>query len=88
MSRQDGESIVSYIRRCRRWWTLMTQLDPRISVSESLRAESLLELSGLSRDQQLKAKACAAGVHELDTYARIMTEHHGLIHLRGNKLLA
>ena len=32
-----GESIVSYMGRRRRWWTLMTQLDPRISLSGSLR---------------------------------------------------
>ena len=65
----------------------MTQLDPRISLSDSLRAELLLELSGLTRDQQLMIKACAAGSHDFDTYAKIMTEHHGLIHLRGNRLL-
>ena len=65
----------------------MTQMDSRISLSDSLRAELLLELSGLSRDQQLMIKACAGGVHEFDKYAQIMTEHHGLIHLRGNKLL-
>ena len=87
LSRQEGESIVSYIGRRRRWWTLMTQLDPRISLSDSLRAELLLELSGLTRDQQLMIKACAAGSHDFDTYAKIMTEHHGLIHLRGNRLL-
>ena len=87
LSRQDGESVVSYIGRRRRWWTLMTQMDSRISLSDSLRAELLLELSGLSRDQQLMIKACAGGVHEFDKYAQIMTEHHGLIHLRGNKLL-
>ena len=55
--------------------------------SKSLRAELLLELSGLSRDQKLMIKACAGGVHEFDKYAQIMTEHHGLIHLQGNKLL-
>ena len=87
LSRQDGESVVSYIGRRRRWWTLMTQLDPRISLSDSLRAELLLELSGLSRDQQLMVKACSGGAHDFETYAKIMTEHHGLIHLRGNKLL-
>ena len=65
----------------------MTQLDPRISLSDSLRAELLLELSGLTRDQQLMIKACAAGSRDFDTYAKIMTEHHGLIHLRGNRLL-
>ena len=63
------------------------QLDPRISLSDSLRAELLVELSGLSRDQQLMIKACAAGSHDFETYAKIMTEHHGLIHLRGNRLL-
>ena len=32
-------------------------------------------------------KACAGGAHDFETYAKIMTEHHGLIHLRGNKLI-
>ena len=57
LSRQGGESIVSCIGRRERWWTLMTQLDPRISLSDSLRAELLLELSGLSRGQQLVVQA-------------------------------
>ena len=52
----------------------MTQLDPRISLSDSLRAELLLELSGLSRDQQLMIKACAAGSHDFDTYDAVYTK--------------
>ena len=64
----------------------MQQLDSRVRLSDSLRAELLLELSGLGRDQQLMIKSCAAGKDTFEDYARIMTEHHGLIHLRNGRL--
>ena len=49
LSRQAGESVVSCISRRRMWWELMQQLDPRISLSDGLRAELMLELSGLTK---------------------------------------
>ena len=87
LARQQIESVVSYVGRRRRWWLLMQQLDPRISLSDSLRAELLLELSGLTRDQQLMIKACAGGIDTFEGYAKIMIEHHGLIHLRSQRIL-
>ena len=49
LARQQGESMVSYCSRRRRWWRTLCELDPTISLSESMRAELMLELSGLSR---------------------------------------
>ena len=60
LARQQGESMVSYCSRRRRWWRTLCELDPTISLSESMRAELMLELSGLSRQEQLVVKACAA----------------------------
>ena len=88
LSRQAGESVVSYISRRRRWWELMQQLDPRISLSDGLRAEPMLELSGLTKDQQLMIKACAGGDNSFEGFAKILIEHHGNIHLRDNRILA
>jgi len=88
LSRQPTESVVSYIGRRRRWWNLMQQLDPRIQLSDSLRAELLLELSGLTKDQQLMVKACAGKANGFEDYAKVLTEHHGTIHLRGYRMLS
>ena len=51
LSRQYGESTTSYISRRRRWWRTLQELDPSISLSESMRVELMLELSGLSRQE-------------------------------------
>ena len=77
LSRQPTESIVSYIGRRRRWWNLMQQLDPRIQLSDSLRAELLLELSGLTKDQPLMIKACAGKANGFEDFAKVLIEHHG-----------
>ena len=48
LARQGGESMLSYISRRRRWWKLLKSLDSSIELSEPMRVELLLELSGPS----------------------------------------
>ena len=48
LARQHQESVLSYVSR-RRWWNLLKTLDESIELSEPMRVELLLELSGLGR---------------------------------------
>ncbi|CAE7949792.1 unnamed protein product, partial [Symbiodinium sp. KB8] len=52
LARQGGESMLSYVSRRRRWWKLLKSLDSSIELSEPMRVELLLELSGLSRQDR------------------------------------
>ena len=49
LSRQNGESVVSYISRRRIWWTLLTKLDSEIQMSAKMRGELLMDLGGFTR---------------------------------------
>ena len=51
------------------------QLGPRKNLSDSLRGELLLELSGLSRDQQLMIRARAGGKTDFESFESSMVEH-------------
>ena len=57
ISRQAGESMLSYVSRRRRWWKLLRTLDTTIELSEPMRVELLLELSGLTHQEALVIKA-------------------------------
>ena len=59
LARQNSESMLSYVSRRRRWWKLLKTLDGSIELSEPMRVELLLELSGLSRQEIIVIKACA-----------------------------
>ena len=48
LSRQPGEPMQSYITRRKRWWTLLKELDPTVSLTEDLRGDMLLDNAGLS----------------------------------------
>ena len=59
LARQNQESMLSYVSRRRRWWKLLKTLDSSMELSEPMRVELLLELSGLSRQEIIVIKACA-----------------------------
>ena len=42
LSRQSSESMVSYVDRRRRWWRMITELDPSTQLSEPMRAELMI----------------------------------------------
>ena len=43
LARQNGESMLSYVSRRRRWWKLLKTLDGSIELSEPMRVELLLQ---------------------------------------------
>ena len=80
LSRQPSESMLSYVQRHRRWWNVLTELDPSMAVSESFRIELMLELSGVSRQEILVVKACRAD-GSFESTARVLIGHYSGIHL-------
>ena len=81
LSRQHSESMLSYTQRRARWWRILQELDPTISLSESLRTELMLELSGLTRQEILVVKACSTD-KSFDSITKILVEHYSGVHLR------
>ena len=87
LSRQAGESMLSYISRRRRWWNLLKTLDASIELSEPMHVELLLELSGLSRQEALVVKACTADPKKFEQIANTLVQHYTGVHLREGRAL-
>ena len=87
LARQAGESMLSYVSRRRRWWKLLKTLDSSIELSEPMRVELLLELSGLTRQESLVIKACAQDIKSFESVARTLIENYSGVHLREGRTL-
>ena len=57
LSRQSSESMQQYTSRRRRCWKLLTELDPEIKLSEDHRANMLLDLAGLDKNERIMIQA-------------------------------
>ena len=55
--RQNGESMQQYISRRKRCWKLLKELDPEIMLSDGHRADMLLDLAGLDRNEKTMIQA-------------------------------
>ena len=67
-------------------WIQLKEPDPEMAISTQMRAELLLETSGLSRQEQLMVKT-ACRKPSFEGYSGILLEHHGRIHLRDSRNL-
>ena len=85
LAKQTGEPMLSYIARRKRWWSTLCELDPDIRLSEAMRANLLVELSGLSRQEQLMVKT-AARSQTTDEFARVLVQHHSVVHMKERLL--
>ena len=83
-----------YVSRRRRCWKLLTELDPQIFLSEGHRADMLLDLAGLDRQQRTMIQASIGNARNFDKISdalivqqpRIHTnEYKGRMVLRGDK---
>ena len=81
LSRQNGESMTSYIQRRRRWFAKLTALDKAYRVPEQLLTDMLLENSGLNDQQQLMVTNTvrARGTLTFEATAMELREQHPLI---------
>ena len=48
LPRQSSESIISYVKGRHRCWRMITELGPSTQLSEPMRAELMIEFSGIS----------------------------------------
>ncbi|CAK9055782.1 unnamed protein product [Durusdinium trenchii] len=63
------------------------ELDSSTSLSEPMRCELLIELSGLTHQEALVIKACAGSPLSFEKVANTLIEHYGSVHLRGGRSL-
>ena len=56
-------------------------MDSSISLSETMRVELLLEMSGISRQEILVTKPFAKG-QTFEDIVKVLIQHHGTIHLK------
>ena len=87
LARQNQESMLSHVSRRRRWWKLLKTLDGSIELSEPMRVELLLELSGLSRQEIIVIKACAPDAKSFESVAATLVEQYSGVHLREGRSL-
>ena len=81
LARQSLEPTLSYTQRRRRWWLTLIELNPSMQLSDSLRMELMLALSGLSRQEGLVVRACATS-KDFEGVAKVLVEQYGQIRLR------
>ena len=74
-----------YVSRRRRCWTLLTQMDPVIHLSEGHRSDMLLDLSGLTREERVMVQASIGNERDLDRVAEALIIQHPRIHLREDQ---
>ena len=67
--------MLSYVSRRRRRWKLLRTIDTSIELSQPMRVELLLELSGLTRQEALVVKACAEDFKNFEAVARVLVDH-------------
>ena len=79
--------MLSYVSRRRRWWKLLKTLERSIELSEPMRVELLLELSGISRQEIIVIRACAPDAKSFGSVAATLVEQYSGVHLREGRSL-
>ncbi len=79
-SRQTGESMSSHIFRRERWWDRLKNLDENIQISEGIRADMLIESSGLDRDRWLMVLTSCTNSSMFEVVAGALRKQHLNIH--------
>jgi hypothetical protein len=69
LSRQNGESMQQYISRRRRCWKLLCELDKEIVLSEGHRADMLLDLAGLDKNERTMIQASIGNQRDFEKIA-------------------
>lgn len=78
LSRQSGEPMISDVQRRRRWWELLRQLDPKLSMSNTMLGEMLLDHSGLSHNERLMIMTSTFNNLEFDNVAEALIKQHAM----------
>ena len=82
LARQNGESMHQYISRRQRCWKLLKELDFEIMLSEGHRADMLLDLSGLDKNERTMIQASIGNSRDFDKIAEALIVQHPRAHLK------
>ncbi len=85
LSRQQGESMTQYVSRRRRCWKLLQKLDPEIQLSEGHRADLLLDLAGLDRQERIMIQASISNARDFQKVADALVLQHPRIHVKEHR---
>ena len=92
LSRQEGETMASYVNRRRRWFARLITLDSNTKISEKISADYLLRCANLTYEQELKFKAIVNNerdevygrklISSFEKIAHALVHQHAAIHIR------
>ena len=85
LSRQQGESMTQYVSRRKRCWKLLKELDPDIELSEGHRADMLLDLAGLDKNERTMIQASINNDRSFAKVADALVCQHPRAHLNEKK---
>ena len=74
-----------YISRRKRCWKLLKEMDPQIELSEAHRADMLLDLAGIEKNERTMIQASIGNVREFDKVADALVLQHPRIHVREQR---
>ena len=80
LSRQQGESIPSYVLRRKAWYNLMLDMDSSLKLPEAILAEQTLQNSGISSDHQLLIRAAVHGDVTMEKICEELVAQHSRVH--------
>ena len=77
-----------FISRRRRCWKLLKELDPEIELSEGHRADMLLDLAGLDKNERIMIQASIGNARNFEKIADALVVQHPRIHMRESRSTA
>jgi hypothetical protein len=80
LSKQSGETMISYISRRRRWYDMLRNRDKTIQLSDQMRGELLLDHANLSHNKKLMIMTSTFIDSDSDGVAEALVKQHALAH--------
>ena len=78
--------MAQYISRRDRGWKLLQELDKEIVLSEGHRADLLLDLAGLDKNERTMIMASIGNARDFNKIAEALARQHPRIHVREQRL--
>ena len=85
LSRQSGESMLSYCARRREWWDLLKEMDSTVGLSQDILGDLLLDNSNLGKTEKLLVLTSTQNRTDFELVAKALQDQHGKIHLREDR---
>ena len=85
LSRQSGESMLSYCARRREWWDLLKEMDDTVGLSQDILGDLLLDNSNLGKAEKLLVLTSTQNKTDFELVAKALQDQHGKIHLKEDR---